>query len=58
MLNQLFFISGDSPFYFPEQLKSLSWLPQVWNGMQDFGMLTVNRMWYDYALQQIGRAHV
>ena len=51
MLNQLFFISGDSPFYFPEQLKSLSWLPQVWNGMQDFGMLTVNRMWYDYPLQ-------
>lgn len=43
-----YFASGDSGFYFSEQLKSLSWLPVLWRDDVNLGVLTLSRMWFDY----------
>lgn len=40
--------SGDSGFYFHEQLLNLSWLPRIWNPEYGFGISTLVRMWFDY----------
>ena len=43
-----YFASGDSGFYFQEQLKNISWLPRIWNPEYGFGISTLLRMWFDY----------
>lgn len=43
-----YFASGDSGFYFAEQLRLLSWLPQIWHSESGFGVSTLVRMWFDY----------
>ena len=49
----LYFSSGDAPFFFNEQLTSLSWLPQVWNTTKDFGENVLPRLWIDYPFRFI-----
>jgi hypothetical protein len=44
----LYFASGDSGFYFTEQLHALSWLPQIWHSEVNLGVSTLSRMWFDY----------
>jgi hypothetical protein len=48
-----FFSAGDAPFYFLEQIKQLSWYPQVWYSWIGFGQSVIFRLWYDYPLQII-----
>ncbi len=44
----LYFAGGDSGFYFAEQLRNLSWLPQIWHPEYNLGISTLSRMWFDY----------
>jgi hypothetical protein len=47
-MNPLYFFSGDGPFFFNEQIKNISWLPQVWDASQGFGENLLSRLWLDY----------
>jgi len=49
----LYYSSGDAPFFFVEQLVSISWLPQVWNSAKDFGENLLPRLWIDYPFRLI-----
>lgn len=49
----IFFAAGDAPFFFAEQIRLFSWLPETWNGLHGMGMQVLFRMWYDYPLQLI-----
>jgi len=49
----VYFSTGDAPFYFFEQLASISWLPQVWNNAKDFGENLLPRLWIDYPFRLI-----
>ncbi len=44
----IFFSSGDTPFFFAEQIKNLSWFPQVWDASHGFGENLLIRLWIDY----------
>jgi len=43
-----YFASGDGPFYFLEQIRELSWLPNLFDQSVGFGFPTVIRLWIDY----------
>jgi len=43
-----YFASGDSGFYFLEQLVQLGWTPRIWHPEYSFGVSTLVRMWFDY----------
>ena len=43
-----FFISGDWPFFFSEQVRSLPWTPGVYWMWANFGENALARLWLDY----------
>jgi hypothetical protein len=43
-----YFAGGDAGFYFPEQLRDLSWLPVMWRPEYGFGANILIRSWFDY----------
>jgi hypothetical protein len=43
-----YFAGGDSGYYFTEQLRNISWLPQIWHPEDSFGVSTLVRLWFDY----------
>jgi hypothetical protein len=47
-MNEWYFASGDSPFFYKDQIERLSWLPQVFNSSKGFGEVTAWRLWIDY----------
>jgi len=49
----IYFSSGDAPFYFPEQMSSISWLPQIWEAFIGFGENLLPRLWIDYPFRFI-----
>ena len=49
----IYFSSGDAPFYFPEQMSSMSWLPQIWESLIGFGENLLPRLWIDYPFRFI-----
>lgn len=42
-----FFASGDAPFFFDEQLSSMSLMINTWNGTQGLGKSIIPRLWID-----------
>ena len=49
----MYFLSGDAPFFFSEQMKALSWLPQVWFPEIGFGDNALSRLWLDYPFRLV-----
>ncbi len=49
----MYFLSGDAPFFFGEQMKALSWLPQVWFPELGFGDNALSRLWLDYPFRLV-----
>jgi len=47
MVNR-FFASGDSIFFWKEQIGVLTWLPQVFRSDQGFGLSYLKSVWFDY----------
>ncbi len=47
-MRELFFISGDWPFFFREQLAHINWMPQVYRMDWGFGENALSRLWVDY----------
>jgi hypothetical protein len=48
-----YFSAGDSPFFFPDQLGTLSFLPQAWIDSYGFGQSAIPRLWIDYPFHLI-----
>ena len=51
MVSEIFFAAGDSPFFYPEQLRSISWLPMTWDATKGFGASTLPYLWLDYPIR-------
>lgn len=56
-----YFASGDAPFFFEEQLRTLSFIPSAWLSSHGFGQSIIPRFWLDlpfsivtYFLFQLG----
>ncbi len=49
----MYFSAGDAPFYFPEMIRRLGWLPVLWRADEGFGANHGFRLWYDYTLQLV-----
>ncbi len=50
-----FFISGDWPFFFPEQISALPWAPSVYWVWANFGENVLARLWLDYPFRLIAK---
>lgn len=48
-----FFASGDAPFFFLEQLQTLSVSPDAWRGQEGFGHSALPMLWIDYPFKLI-----
>lgn len=48
-----YFASGDLDFFWPQQLRALSWLPQVFRPDQGFGTSSLLSLWLDYPFRVI-----
>ncbi len=48
-----FFASGDAPFFFSEQLQTLSIFPDAWHGQEGFGYSALPMLWIDYPFKLI-----
>lgn len=47
-MNQWYVTAGDFVFFWPEQLKALSWLPTIWRSEDKFGWSSLQSLWLDY----------
>lgn len=47
-MNIPYFISGDWPYFYQEQIQSLPWLPSVWRASWWFGENTTGKLWIEY----------
>lgn len=45
-----FFASGDAPFFFKEQLKTLPFFPFTWHGDRGFGQSMLSSLWVEYPI--------
>lgn len=52
-MNPFYFISGDWPFLFSEQLRQFSWFPHVFQGGWQMGENLAYRLWIEYFFQII-----
>lgn len=48
-----FFAAGDAPFFFAEQLKHLTFFPDLWRGQEEFGVSSLPLLWVDYPFRLI-----
>lgn len=48
-----FFISGDWPFFYPEQISDLSWLPNAYRISWWFGENITPRLWIEYPFRLV-----
>ncbi len=46
-----YFAGGDAPFFYSDQIQSITWYPVVWNDVHGLGESVIYRLWYDYPLQ-------
>jgi len=46
-----FLASGDAPFFYPEQIRALSWLPGIMDYARGFGESRLPILWLDYPFQ-------
>lgn len=51
-----FFISGDWPFFFKEQIQSIGWFPDVYRIWVGYGENVAARLWIDYPFRLIVKA--
>lgn len=47
-MNIPYFISGDWPFFFSDQIRDFSWFPRVYRIWTNFGQNVASRLWIDY----------
>lgn len=52
----MFFISGDWPFFFREQLARIGWLPDAYRASWGFGENVISRLWVDYPFHVLTKA--
>jgi len=48
-----YFFAGDGPFFFKEQLSTISWMPQIMDPSKGFGVNLLPRLWLSYPFQVI-----
>ncbi len=48
---QKYFAFGDAPFFFPEQISDISWIPRIWDQSYAFGRSMIAQLWIDYPIR-------
>jgi hypothetical protein len=48
-----FFAAGDAPFFFFDELRELSFFPDLWRGQEELGVSSLPLLWIDYPFRLI-----